>query len=83
MRAMMEQVADRSVASYRTRPGFQSVMYLADDSTNAYGSYSVWATRAGAEAAAAEALPRLAAAAEGHIQTGPASQIWEIYEPGG
>jgi heme-degrading monooxygenase HmoA len=80
-RAIQEERARRFVATYRAMPGFRSVTYLIDESTHEYGAFSVWESRADAEAAGAAARARMAENPAEHIRATPTTRIFEIYEP--
>jgi hypothetical protein len=81
VRHLQEQRANRAVFTYRARKGFQSVLFLIDETTHEYGSFSVWAARADAEAAGADTRARMAAGSADYVQAAPTTRIWEIYEP--
>jgi heme-degrading monooxygenase HmoA len=81
MRASMEQRADRSAPLYRDMQGFRSVTYLIDETTNEYGSFSVWDSRADAEAAGATTRARMTQSVSASAQEPPVSRVFEIYEP--
>jgi heme-degrading monooxygenase HmoA len=80
-RSIQEQRANRSAAIYRGMNGFRSVTYLIDETGNEYGTFSVWDSRADAEAAGAATRARMAENAPENIQVAATTRIFEIYEP--
>ena len=81
MRYAGEKLAQRWHAGVATLPGFVSVTFFGDDAAGEYGYFSLWKTRADAEAVAemlgeqpGEALQELAAEP-------PVVRIYGVFEP--
>ena len=81
MRYVGEQLAARWHAGVATLPGFVSVSFFGDDTSGECGYYSVWQTRAEADAVVDEIGPQLPDAARRYAATPPVVRIYEIYEP--
>jgi hypothetical protein len=73
----MEALADRLAELFAHQQGFKSVTFLMDDTAGDYGSFSLWETRADAEAASAAVNPHVTEIFSGMLTP----WIFEVYEP--
>jgi heme-degrading monooxygenase HmoA len=84
-RSEFEQLANRFAPIFRAQRGFKSVTFFeADAAAGEYGSFSLWNTRADAEAADAALMPQLQQAMGGaglQMRGTPIRRIGEGYEP--
>jgi heme-degrading monooxygenase HmoA len=83
-RPAVERLIDQFAPLFRSAHGFRSVTFFGDDAVGEYASFSLWDTKADAEAADAALLPQLrqAAAAAGlQFQGTPSLRVFEVLEP--
>ena len=77
----MTRVLAEFAQRYQAMAGFKRLDILVDEERNEYGSFTLWETRAAAEAAAAAASPQIREVL-GDLAAGPTTaRIFEVYEP--
>ena len=76
----IDKLVDEFDPLYRAQKGFKDVFFIGQDTTNEYGSFSVWDTQADADAANAVIAPRLQASLTGLLQGPPTRWFLEVLE---
>jgi heme-degrading monooxygenase HmoA len=81
LRTTIEQLVDQFDSLYRAQAGFQNLFMFGDEHTGEYGSFSVWESRAAADAANAVIAPQLQQALTDKLQGPPSRWFFEVLEP--
>jgi heme-degrading monooxygenase HmoA len=79
--ATIRVLADEFDPLYRAQPGFKELYVLADELSGEYGSFSVWESKADADAANAVIAPQLQQRLAGQLQGTPNRWLFEVVEP--
>lgn len=80
-RKLIEEMADEIYRHTKTLKGFVSATYTVSEGETEYGSFTVWQTKADAEAAGASIREKIMPKLAGIIMAPPKISILEVYEP--
>ena len=81
MRSSIQKLVEPFDQLYRAQRGFKQVYIIGDEASGEYGSFSVWQSKADAEAANAVIAPQLQQALSGMLQGPPSRWFLEVLEP--
>lgn len=80
--SMAEDLADRAGSIMKTLEGFEDVTFFSNDAAGEYGSFSLWHTKANAEAVSQVTDLHIREAVGKIMKQPPAVHIFQVYEPG-
>lgn len=80
-RGMIEEMADQIYGYTTSLQGFVSATYTVSEDDTEYGSFTVWQSKADAEAAGASIREKVMPRLEGIVTAPPEISMMEVYEP--